>query len=114
MDFVAEYDESRGLPIHIAITYKFFALFKVNTDANTMSWSKVYTMCAVPPEELRAFKEFLRSTRNLLKSEPFPTKEECSRRLWFFYQKLLEHAIFTTEIRSEILRWIEVCEYIVC
>jgi hypothetical protein len=114
MDFLAEYDEFKKLPVHIAVTYKFLSNFTVDSSGSLFytqyrfdineDFSKEYTK-----EAAEALKKFLKATRKELK-EGSMNKFECSRRIWFFYQKLMDLHVFSTEVRREILSWMETCE----
>ena len=110
MDFIAEYAESKKLPIHIAVTYKFFSLFKVDTDAKTLAWTTHTT--PINPDVALAAKLFLKDRRAVFKQGAV-NKSECSRSMWFWYQKILDVGAFTHEVRLEILRWMEICELII-
>ena len=98
------------LPNHIAVTYKFFSMFKI--DGDSMYWSGHQT--AIKPDTKDALKTFLKAQRSALR-EGTMSAGECSKRMWFWFQKLLELDLFScSEARSEIMRWMEICELIVC
>lgn len=107
MDLLAEYDEFAKLPAHTAVTYKFFSLFRV-ADGN-LQWRGVPT--PISPEAADALKAFLRAQRSALKGGV--TASDCSRRMWFWYQKLLELGLFDQATLDAILRWMEICELVV-
>jgi hypothetical protein len=109
MDFLAEYEEMKDVPRHIAITYKFFSIFKVKDLGIHWGPSHMHTTTVTIAD---AFKAFLKAQKTDLK-EGALTKSECSRRMWFFYQKILEHGLFSLEVRQEILKWMEVCELVI-
>ncbi len=110
MDFLAEYDEFKKLPVHIAVTYKFLSNFSVDVSGTLWYTNySFYTNEEYTKEAAEALKKFLKATRKELK-EGTPNKFECSKRLWFFYQKLMDLHVFSTEVRAEILKWMDICE----
>jgi hypothetical protein len=107
MDLLAEYEEMKQIPLHTGITYKFFSMFKV--DGDTLYWG---VAPAPLEEEVRGpIKACLKAQRAALR-EGSLTKSECSRRLWFWGQKVLEMGLFRDEIRAEIIKWTEICELV--
>ncbi len=114
MDFLDEYSDFRAIPRNTAITYKFFDLFKVSKGENgyyTISWGKV-AKCDVNVNEGDAIKAFLKATKAGLREGEYDASE-CSRRMWFFYNKLIEIGAFKTEERMEILKWMDVCQWVI-
>ena len=111
MDLLAEYKEMSALPNHIAVTYKFFSMFKI--DGDTMTWAGHETDISTDTNTKDALKAFLKAQRSALR-EGGLSASECSKRMWFWFQKLLELDLFEGDGRQEILKWMEVCELIVC
>lgn len=110
IDLLAEYEEVKKLPVPTAVTYKFFSGFKVEGDS--LVWSGFRTPLS---EEVRKpVKAFLKEQRRATEEDGLK-QGECSRRMWFWYQKILDLGLFSGaayQARAEILRWVEVCEYI--
>lgn len=114
LNFIEEYNEFSGLPKHIAVTYKFFSLFSVSSDS--ISWSKRYTDQELEGDVLKALKLFLKNTKNRLRSDRDKpvTSSECSKLMLFWYMKIQEYDLFTPEIRREIMKYMELCELVIC
>jgi hypothetical protein len=109
MDFLAEYQEVTKIPPHIAVTYKFFSIFKFEDGELCYIHYKSGPM---EPAALSALKAFLKAQRSDLRGDARLGKGECSRRMWFFYQKLLDLKLFDKPARMEIMRWMEICELV--
>ena len=101
MDFLEEYTEFTQLPVHIGVTYKFFSLFKL--QGTQLQWC---SYSADLGEAAGAAKAFLKKQRADLKEGI--SKSECSRRMWFWVQKLLELKVES----PALLKWLEVCELV--
>ena len=115
MDFIAEYHEMNKIPSKIAVTYSFFDLFKVQTKSSD-DLAKGFYWCGqvdtkLPDDVLGAFKHYIKTMKSELKQ--CNTKSNCGKMLWFFYQKLLEHGAFNSEIRRDIMSYMDICEYII-
>jgi hypothetical protein len=110
IDLLAEYEEVKKLPVPTAVGYKFFSGFKVEGDS--LVWSGFRTPLS---EEVRKpVKAFLKEQRRAIQEDCLK-QAECSRRIWFWYQKILDLGLFSGaayQARAEILRWVEVCEFI--
>jgi len=116
MDFVAEYAEMCTIPSKIAVTYKFFELFKVylkdsEEGPKGLHWSYA-SDTNLSDETLVAFKALLKFQRSQLKKLDTPSVN-CGKMLWFFYQKLLDVGAFNAEVRRDILAHMDLCEYII-
>ena len=110
MDLLAEYEEMKSLPVHIAVAYKFFGLFKF--EGSELVYVNHHGGEA-EDDTLGALKAFLKSQRaDLRVRDSKMGKGECSRRMWFWYQKLLELKMFDVQARMEIMKWMEVCELV--
>jgi len=110
MDFLAEFSEFKSLPNHTSVTYTFFKAFSIPRDEKVIVWNS--TTSPLEEEPLQEFRAFLKSIkRQLLENALKPS--DCSRAMFFFYAKLLEHKCFSQETRQEILGWMEVCELVV-
>lgn len=107
MDLLEEYDDMIQLPTHVAISYKFFVPFRI--DGGELVWSG--HRAELDEEAIGPIKAFLKATKALLR-EGNVSKGECSRRMWFWYAKLVDMALFQHDARVEILRWMEVCELV--
>jgi hypothetical protein len=114
MDFIEEYNEMSAIPIKIAVTYKFFELFRVSLKDSDrgIHWSTCAVDTKQSDEVLEAFKAYIKTQRSQLKKCDVGNTN-CGKMLWFFYQKLLEFNVFDADIRREILKFMEVCEYII-
>jgi hypothetical protein len=117
MDFLAEYDEMNCIPSKIAVTYKFFELFRVclkDTDDEKRGfyWSVNAVDTELSDEILVAFKTFLKAKRSELKKCKV-SDVNCGKMLWFFYHKLLEVGAFNDIIRRDIMAYMDICEYII-
>ncbi len=112
MDFLGEYEELKVLKNHTLVSWQFFELFKVeeDDDGKYLVYMDTKSRC-LSDDEYGAFKAFLKAQRSALRKEALPVGE-CSKRIWFWYSKLLELNMFTLEIRSEILKWMEVGQLI--
>lgn len=114
MDLIAEYEEMHSIPIHVAVTFKFFSLFKVSKaeDGSTfLHWGES-AKTPLTPESYGPIKEFLKAQRSLLR-EGSVMRVDCAKRMWFWFQKILELSLFDLAVRAEILKWNEICELIV-
>ena len=109
MDLLAEYEEFKKIPVHIAVTYKFFSHFKIDDDEHI--WFGGHrSLIAIQQEGVAdALKKFLKANRKEVK-EGGLNKFECSKRIWFWYAKLLDFGLFSIEERQDILRWMDICE----
>lgn len=110
MDLLQEYEEVRQIPVPVAVSYKFFSNFKVEGD--TLTWGGFSTPLEGDMRE--PVKEFLKVQRRLTR-EGSLKPSEVSRRMWFWFQKILDLGLFadvSTPARDQILRWMEVCELI--
>lgn len=108
MDFLAEYEEFKTLPVHIGVTYKFFSQFKVD-DENRLCFGGFPSPIPIQQQEVvDALKKFLKATRKEIK-EGTMSKDECSRRMWFWYAKLLDLGLSSLDQRQDILRWMDIC-----
>ena len=109
MDLLAEYQEVKQIPVVVAVTYKFFHGFKV--EGGALCWAGFNTPLS---EEIREpVKRFLKEQRRAVREDSLSVGE-CSRRMWFWFQKVLDLELFveTPVARDQILRWMEVCELI--
>lgn len=113
MDFIGEYDDFTAIPRNIAVTYKFFDLFKVTSEdgVRVLTWGKSIK-CSLDTPTLDAIKAFLKATKSGLRNGEY-TASECSKRMWFFYTKLIEHGAFSSAERMEILKWMDVCQWVI-
>jgi hypothetical protein len=113
MDLIAEYEEMQSIPIHTAVTFKFFSLFKVSkADGEIfLHWGEV-AKTPLSEESYGPIKEFLKAQRSQLR-EGSVTRVDCAKRMWFWFQKILELSLFDMAVRAEILKWNEICELIV-
>ena len=116
MDFLAEYEEMKTLKQNTAVTYKFLNLFRVvlkdsETEKKGLHWSSIAIDDKLSDEVLQAFKAYLKDKKSELRKGEASAK--CGTMLWFFYQKLLEVGAFTSEIRRDILNYMELCAYII-
>jgi hypothetical protein len=109
VDFLAEYEEFSSLQTHIAIVYKFFDMFKVDEKEGCVYWLKEYSDSNLNKEVLCAFKGYLKSKKSALRRGELK-KGECSKAMLFWYMKILEYNMFDTEVRREIMKFMEVCE----
>jgi hypothetical protein len=110
LDLLAEYEEVKKLPVPTAVAYKFFSNFKVVDDS--LVWSGFST--ALSEDMRKPVKAFLKEQRRAIQEDGLK-QGECSRRIWFWFQKILDLGLFTgnaAEARMQILRWMEVCELI--
>lgn len=108
MDLIAEYEEMKTLPQHAAVAYKFFAPFRFeNGDLLWGAHRAGATEDVIPP-----VKAFLKATKAALREGQMP-KAECSRRMWFWYAKIVDLGLFQHEARLEMLQWMEVCELVI-
>jgi hypothetical protein len=110
MDFLAEYDEVKKIPTPTAIGYKFFSNFKVAD--NCLLWAGFST----PLEEdvREPVKQFLKEQRKQIRDGTL-NASEVARRMWFWFQKILDLGLFVgnaSEGRAQILKWMEVCQFI--
>jgi hypothetical protein len=117
MDFLTELQETAEIPNHIAVPYKFFDLFKVLTKDSEdgvkgMYWGKDTVDTKLTDDELSAFKAYIKATRSELRKGEL-NASQCNKRLWFFFQKLLQVSAFTLEVRNEIRGFMDICEYII-
>jgi len=115
MDLLEEYAEMDKIPSKIAVTYSVFDLFRVQlkdseSGKRGLYWSTTLDS-KLSDEVLIALKSFLKAKKSELKT--CDTKINCSKLLWFFYQKLLELDAFTIETRRDILAYMDMCEYII-
>jgi hypothetical protein len=110
MDLLAEYEEFAKIPPHVAVTYKFFSLFRVSKEG-ILSWGKA--QFPLEEEAAGAARAFLKATKAFLRDTPAIKHTQCASRMWFWYHTLLENNWFDLETRAEILRWMEVCELVV-
>jgi hypothetical protein len=108
MDLLAEYDEMKTVPTHVAVVYKFFAPFRF--ENGDLMWGAHRAGAA--EEVIQPVKAFLKVTKALLR-EGTVAKSECSRRMWFWYAKLVDLGLFEHEARLEIMQWMEVCELVI-
>ncbi len=111
MDLLAEYEEFAKVAPHVAVTYKFFAAFSISKEGELRWAQESYQL---PEEAVAPVKAFLKATKVFLRTEEKISHTACAGRMWFWYNKILEEAWFTREVRAEILRWMEVCELVVC
>ncbi len=109
MDFLGEYDELAVLKNHTLVTWKFFELFRLEEcDSEKSMYYVGHKSRYLSDDVYNAFKAFLKAQRSALRKESLSVAE-CSKRLWFFYSKLLEHDVFfDPNVRREILKWMEV------
>jgi hypothetical protein len=105
MNLLEEYNEFKTLPTHIGVTYKFFSHFQVK-DGQLYFSNTAHPMSEEKQEDV---KKFLKAMRKDVK-EGTLSKDECGRRMWFWYSKILDLGLFLSETRREILQWLEVCE----
>ncbi len=110
MDLLAEYEEVKQIPVPTVVGYKFFSNFKVADDC--LLWSGFSTHLE---EDVREpVKAFLKEQRRQIRGGTL-SGSEISRRMWFWFQKILDLGLFTgngDQGRDQILRWMEVCELI--
>lgn len=110
MDLLAEYEEVKKIPVITAVGYKFFSNFKVTDDC--LLWSGFSTYLQ---EDVREpVKAYLKEQRRQIRDGAL-SASEVSRRMWFWFQKILDLGLFTgnaSQGRDQILRWMEVCELI--
>jgi hypothetical protein len=109
-DLLAEYTEFSQVPTVLAVPYKYFSLFRV--EEGELVWAGHRATLA---EDLVApVKKFLKEQRAALRSGSL-SKSECSRRMWFWVQKVLELELFldAPEARAQMLKWTEVCELVI-
>jgi hypothetical protein len=114
VDFLAEYNEMNVIPSKIAITYAFFDLFKVVMKTTEESgrgfyWCSSAVDARISDEVLVAFKAYIKAQKQQLKKCDVKGTN-CGKMLWFFYHKLLEHNVFTVEVRRDILAYMDMCE----
>ena len=107
MDLIEEYEDFKQIPVHIAVSYKFFSHFKVD-DENRI-WFSGNSFKIEQEGVADAIKKFLKASRKEIK-EGIVSKGECSRRIWFWYAKIIDFGLFTPEVRQDILRWMDICE----
>ncbi len=114
MDLLAEYNEVRQIPVPTAVGYKFFSNFKLSDDGQLLVWSGFSTYLE---EDMRGpVKEFLKEQRKQIRDGAL-SGSEVSRRMWFWFQKILDLRLFVgnaASARDQILKWMEVCELIIC
>ncbi len=112
MDLLAEYEEVKTIPVPSAVGYKFFSNFKLSADGECLVWSGFSTYLE---EGVRQpVKAFLKEQRRQTAAANL-SANEVSRRMWFWFQKILDLGLFTGNAahgRDQILRWMEVCELI--
>ncbi len=108
MDLLAEYDEVKTVPAHITIVYKFFAPFRVENGDLVWGGHKA----GATEEIIQPVKTFLKATKALLR-EGSVSRAECSRRMWFWYAKLVDLGLFQHDARMEIMQWMEICELVI-
>lgn len=106
MDLFLEYEEFKKLPLHTGIAYKYFSQF--NIDDTNHIWFAGNSHHIKDNDLADAFKKFLKTTRKEIRNGML--KNECARRMWFWYAKLLDYGIFTVEVRHDIVRWMDICE----
>ena len=109
MDIIAEYDEMKVAPQHIAVAYKFFAPFRF--ENGDLLWGSSHR-AGITEEGIQPVKAFLKATKAALREGTLP-KAECSRRMWFWYAKVVDLGLFQHEARLEMLQWMEVCELVI-
>jgi hypothetical protein len=109
MDLIAEYAEFKEIPAHVAVAYKFFSTFRL--EGATLWWGGY--SCPVREEAYSGVKTFLKEQKRTIR-EGGLSKSECSRRMWFWVQKIIDLGLFHTvpEARTEIFKWLEVCELV--
>jgi hypothetical protein len=108
LDLLAEYEEVKKIPVPTAVGYKFFSNFKVAD--NCLLWAGFSTPLEEDARE--AVKAFLKEQRRQIRDGVL-SGSEISRRMWFWFQKILDLGLFTEgNTRNQILRWMEVCELI--
>ncbi len=117
MDFIAEYNEMATIPHKIAITYKFFELFRVclkdsEDDKRGFYWSTGAVDTKLSDDALIGFKAYIKAQKSQLKKCDVAATN-CGKMLWFFYHKLLETDAFDPVIRRDILAYMDICEYII-
>ena len=110
MDFLAEFSEFKSLPNHTSATYIFFKAFSVPRDDNIIVWNSMKS--TLDDQPLQEFRAFLKTIKRQLQENAL-SPSDCSRAMFFFYAKLLEHKCFSQETRQEILAWMEVCELVI-
>jgi hypothetical protein len=112
MDLLAEYEEVKKIPVITAVGYKFFSNFKFSADGESLLWSGFSTYLE---EDMREpIKAYLKEQRRQVRDGKL-SAGEVSRRMWFWFQKILDLGLFTGNAahgRDQILRWMEVCELI--
>ncbi len=110
LDLLAEYQEVKKIPTPTAIGYKFFSNFKV--EGEHLFWSGFSTFLKDDVRE--PVKQFLKEQRKQIRDGTLPGSE-VARRMWFWFQKILDLGLFVgnaSEGRAQILKWIEVCQFI--
>lgn len=108
MDFVEEFNEVKTVSPWTVATYSFFKPFKVNVEKRTLQWHGYTTDIA--EEYAEASKKYLSFIKKEVKDGM--KAGGCSRAMFFWFGKLQEMHVFSSEIRTEILKWMEVCELI--
>ena len=110
MDLLAEYEETKTIPTPTAIAYKFFSNFKV--EGEHLLWSGFSTFLK---EDMREpVKAFLKEQRKQIRDGDL-SGSEVARRMWVWFQKILDLSLFVgnaSEGRAQILKWMEVCQFI--
>ena len=107
MNLLEEYTEMLQIPLHIAVCYKFFSLFKV--EKGELIWGPFST--PLKEDTYGAVKAFLKEQRSLLRDGTL-TKRSCSLRTWFWLQKIIELGLFKEGGLPEILKWAELSDTI--
>jgi hypothetical protein len=115
MDFLTEYTDVDTLPRNAAVAYMFLDLFKVQmksseTSKRGLHWCLKAVDTDLDDECLAAFKAYLREKKAELRKGDI---KNCSKIIWFLYHKLLEHDVFTYEIRKDIINYMDICQYII-
>lgn len=108
MDLIAEYEEMRTVPAHIAVAYKFFAPFRV--ENGDLMWGEY--AAGADEEIIQPVKAFLKTMKAALREGKL-SRAECSRRMWFWYAKIIDLGLFEHDARVEIIQWMEVCELVI-
>jgi hypothetical protein len=75
-----------------------------------LSWGK--EKCVLDGDVLDVIKTFLKTTKSGLRNNEY-NASECGKRMVFFYYKLVEFGAFDSSVRMEILKFMDVCQWII-
>lgn len=119
LPMLEEYDAIfEELGDHGAAFWKFFDLFRINTQASEedgtqkgVSYGKDAVWTFATDDQLEQLKKYWKEQRRWIKKEGKQASTvECRRRLWFWCSRLKEWRIFDMRTRHDINYWFDTCE----